>query len=155
MKYVYVYLAGPMQGCTDGEANDWRNYIMTNMVDYVLHPSPQGPPIKIPKHRYYFLNPMARDYRHLVNDHEKLKAVCPEIIELDKRDIDRSDIVVANVFKQSAGTSMELLYAKERGKIIVVIVPKDQPLSAWVAYHSTHICYSLNEAIEWITSRVR
>lgn len=155
MKYIHVYLAGPMQECNDGEAGDWRNYVMNNLRDYVLHETPHGPPIHIPKHRYYFLNPMTRDYRHLVEDHEKLQLVAPEIVELDKRDIDKADVILANVFKHSAGTSMELIYAKERGKIVVTVVPRDKPLSAWVAYHSTVVCYSIDEAIEWISKKVK
>lgn len=36
----FVYLAGPIAGCDDGEANDWRNYVMANLDFGIIGVSP-------------------------------------------------------------------------------------------------------------------
>lgn len=33
---ITVYLAGPITGCTKGEANDWREYVRTAILPYDL-----------------------------------------------------------------------------------------------------------------------
>ena len=155
MDYIYVYLAGPMAGCTDEEAGDWRNYVMKNMHKTITQETPTGAAIEIPKTPFYFLNPMLRDYRHLTGDHSALAAVAPEIVELDKRDIDKADVVFVHTPKISVGTSMEVLYAWENKKVVVTVIPKDVSLSPWITYHSTKICYSLDEGIDWVTKNIR
>ena len=64
-------------------------------------------------------------------------------IELDKVDIVRSDIILANITKISAGSMMELLYAWTNGKLIVCVFPPGNGLSPWIRYHSHHIFSNL------------
>ena len=45
MKYT-IYLAGPMAGCSDSEANDWRDYVTEKL-----------------QNDFNILSPMRRDYR--------------------------------------------------------------------------------------------
>jgi len=138
MSKLTIYLAGPIQGCTDSQCNDWRDYV-TKRVDVSLAP------------RFQVLNPMDRDYRSKYGD----ASVVPEVIQLDKRDINNSDVLFANIIQYSAGTSMEVLYAWERDKIVVCVVPRDAVLSPWIVYHSTKLVHSLDEGIEWIGQFVR
>jgi nucleoside 2-deoxyribosyltransferase len=119
-----VYLAGPIAGCTDEQCNGWRNTVTAMLGEENV------------------LNPMRRDYRGF--------DVAPpaEIVEQDKADIDASTCVLVYYEQPSVGTSMEVLYAWERGKP-VVIVTEQQYLSPWLVYHAAHIVRSLGEAV-WL-----
>lgn len=106
-----IYLAGPINGCTDAEANDWRSAVKK------LHPN--------------CLDPMARDYRG--KEAESVR----EIVEGDKADIDQCDAVIVYFERPSVGTSMEVLYAWERSKPVVTVNKSGRPISPWLAYHSS------------------
>lgn len=120
-----VYLAGPINGCTDGEANDWRTQakaLLPNVID-----------------------PMDRDYRgkedESVND----------IVEGDKHDINSADAVIAYCPKPSVGTSMEVLYCYKpygQSKPCIVVVPPGSPCSPWLRYHATEVVSTVSEAVQ-------
>lgn len=121
-----VYLCGPINGCTDAEAKDWREYVKSKLSDT--------------------LDPMRRDYRGR-------EAECVnEIVELDKIDVMKSDVLLVSYDKPSVGTSMEVLYAFERGKSVVVVARPEASISPWLRYHSHRIVNSFAEAIEYINS---
>jgi len=63
-------------------------------------------------------------------------AATRDLIEQDKADIDQSDILIAYVPKPSVGTSMEVLYAWERGKAVIIYAPAHAQVSGWLHYHS-------------------
>jgi len=129
-----VYLCGPIQGCSDYEAWDWR--------EKVKGWGKRNSALK-------FLDPMRRDYRGKEND------LCEEIIKMDKADIAAASIVLVNYpsDKQAfIGSSMEILYAFERGKIVVVVAPKDVPISPWMKYHSHFILDDFESARKLISS---
>lgn len=123
-----VYLAGPINGCTDAEANDWRTEAKKRLTDI----------------KAKFLDPMARDYRgkedESVND----------IVHGDKHDIDCCTHLLVYFEKPSVGTSMEVIYAWERGIPVGIINKSGKPLSPWLRYHSTFIKPSLKAAINWL-----
>lgn len=120
-----VYLAGPINGCTDAEANDWRTYMKQRLTLVGVDT----------------LDPMRRDYRG--REDESVS----EIVELDKDDVDACDVFVANCPHPSYGTAMEVFYAWQAGKPVVVVHPGDKPVSPWVRYHSTVIVSTLREAV--------
>ena len=119
-----IYLCGPINGCTNSECLDWRELVKT--------------------WGFKTLDPMRRDYRDKDEDCVK------EIVELDKIDVINSDIILVNYIKPSVGTSMEVLYAFERGKLIIVVSDKNTVISPWMKYHSQFIVNSFNEAKELI-----
>lgn len=127
-----IYLAGPINGCTDAEANDWRT-----KAKQLLAP-------------YETLDPMARDYRG--REHERETIV--EIVEGDKKDIDDSEVVLVYFEKPSVGTSMEVLYAWEDGKHVVVVNASGKTLSPWLVYHSDRQFDSLEEACGYIKDQL-
>ena len=49
---------------------------------------------------------------------------------------------------------MEILYAWERGKYIVIANASGEPLSPWLLYHSHAKATSLAEAVELVNARV-
>jgi nucleoside 2-deoxyribosyltransferase len=118
-----IYLCGPINGCTDEGANGWRTFV-----------------IQVSPH-FKHINPMRRDYR----GKEDLNV--NEIVELDKIDIMKCDAILVNYDKPSVGTSMEVLFAFERGKLVVVVAPPDVSISPWLRYHSHRIEPSFAEAL--------
>ena len=116
-----VYLCGPINNCTDEEAINWRQRV-----------------------KQFFpgaIDPMKRDYRGVEQQAYR------EIVDLDKRDIRNSDVILVNYFKPSVGTSMEVLYAWQRGIPVVVWCSSSASISPWLRYHSTAFVHSLDEAI--------
>lgn len=121
-----VYLCGPINGCTDAECNDWREYAK--------------------KHLNNTIDPMKRDYRGKEGNSYR------EIVDLDKIDVRSCDIILANCPTPSVGTSMEVFYAWTLGKPVVAVVPTGGKVSPWLRYHTTKVCETMRDAIEWIIS---
>lgn len=121
---MIVYLCGPINGCTDGEAKDWREAAKKDH----------------PEHRY--IDPMRNDYRGRENE-EGIDAL---IVEGDKDDIIASEVLLVNYDKPSVGTSMEVLFAAESGRVVVVVVKPGTVVSPWLKYHSDAIVPSFAEA---------
>lgn len=121
-----VYLSGPINGCSDDAAINWRELFKRDYPGRTI-------------------DPMDRDYRG------KEDFLYREIVELDKLAIRHSDVVLANVTRKSAGTSMEIHYAATIGKPVVALTNPGIGISPWVRYHATVICFwgdSVIEAIE-------
>ena len=116
-----VYLCGPINNCTDEECRDWREYTKNYLPDT--------------------LDPMRRDYRGKEDQH------ITDIVELDKIDVCNCDALIVNYIKPSVGTSMEVLYAWERGKFIVVVHKEGASLSTCLLYHSHKTVTSFEQAI--------
>lgn len=123
MSKPVIYLAGPIAGCTDNEANRWREYVIANL-----------------SHAYNFKNPMVRDYR---GDDTTPAA---EIVEGDIADIKASDVLLAYCWTRSYGTIMEIPYGRQFGKRVVVVCP-DRFYSPWLKYHATEIYSTLSDAV--------
>lgn len=119
-----IYLCGPINGCTDEECNDWRSLVKQLWGDRCL-------------------DPMVRDYRG--KEAESYR----EIVELDKLDIRRADIVMVSYSKPSVGTSMEVFYAWTLGKPVVVVCSPDATISPWLRYHATALVHSYADAVTW------
>lgn len=122
-----VYLCGPMDNCTDSEGKDWRRRATEYLgADRVLNP-------------WDWSNP-AWWGRELT---------AGESYTLVRADLDRltkSTIVLANLWKPSPGSSMELVYAFTYGIDVVVVAPK--PVSPWVQYHADWVYGTLEEGLE-------
>ncbi len=119
---MIAYLAGPIAGCTDAEARDWREEAKRRLLGFEC------------------LDPMRRDFREGVAGHEA------EIVEGDKGDIDRADLVLAYCPRPSVGTSMEILFAHQLGKPVIAVVPPGVPVSPWITYHATAVVPNLMAA---------
>lgn len=122
-----VYLAGPINGCDDGQAKDWRAWVGQKLPDHTM------------------VDPMVRDYRG-VEDIEYVN-----IVELDKADIDSCDVVLANCWQPSWGTAMELHYAHTVQVPIYVVVPAGMRVSPWLRYHA-EVVSTLEEGVEAVSA---
>lgn len=123
-----IYLCGPINGCTDAEAKDWRGMVQA----------------RYPAHEY--VDPMRNDYR----GREMEPGIAEEIVEADKKDIIDSDVILVNYDKPSVGTSMEVFFAREIGKFVIVVAQPSTVISPWLKFHSHAILPSFAEAMEKI-----
>lgn len=121
-----LYLCGPINGCTDAEATDWREIVKSTWTGKTI-------------------DPMARDYR----GRELEPGIAAEIVAGDLADIQASDIILVFYEKPSVGTSMEIFYAKFVLKKPVIVVNNSKtPLSPWLVFHSDAVVKTMAEALE-------
>lgn len=123
---ITIYMAGPINGCTDDEAHGWRQGLMEMLP------------------AFQFLDPMRRDYRG--KEDESVN----EIVAGDIADIDACDIFLAYCWQVSWGTAMEIFYACRSGKTVVLVVPEGARISPWLRYHSHAILPTLAAAADHI-----
>lgn len=123
-----VYLCGPIHGCTDGECTNWRAEAAAALPDTV--------------------DPLAnhRDFRGREHEH------MAEIVEDDKLAIMGCDALLVNFTqdKQAIGTCMEILFAWEQHKIIIVVAPRWANLSPWLHYHASAVVHRFEDAYAWL-----
>lgn len=130
-----IYLAGPMAGRSDIDAKKWRDYMTIKLVDKNIN----------------IRNPMDRDYRNHVKFTEK---DIKDIVEGDKNDIKRSDLVVVYYDRPSVGTSMEILYAFERNIPVAIInASGNDVISPWLTYHAEYITADIDQMIKYVVER--
>lgn len=132
-----IYLSGPIFGCDDGEAKNWREYLIRK------YGQGRGDTC----YDYYFLNPMRRDFRG------KGAESINRIVHLDKLDILKSYAVIVYYTKPSVGTAMEIMFAFDRS-IPVFVVTQEKKVSPWLLYHATAIVKTFDEAMDEIASMV-
>lgn len=118
-----VYLCGPINGRSDDDARGWREYAKLALPDT--------------------LDPMDRDYR----GRELEPGIAAEIVENDKADIRDCDFLLVYYDRPSVGTAMEILFAHELGKTIILINKSASPLSPWLVYHCPTIVPSLADGL--------
>lgn len=113
---MIVYLGGPINGCTDEEANGWRGDVKPILLAASIE----------------YLDPMRRDYR----GRELEDGIAAEIVLGDKEDIDKCDVLFMNCPKPSWGTAMEILYGFDRSKRVIAVLPVGTTPSPWVLFHA-------------------
>ena len=114
-----AYLAGAINGCTDAEAHGWREELKARMP------------------RIRWVDPMARDYR-MREDWD-----AETIVAGDLADIEQCEVVVVYALRPSWGTAMEVVYAHQMKKRVVVWCPG--VVSPWLRYHATVVVTSVYE----------
>lgn len=136
-----LYLAGPINACSDDQVTGWRERAKARIVDEL------GSWIDI-------VDPADRDFRGVEDENYET------IVRGDKADIYSCDAILAYCWQPSYGTAMELLYAWQFDKRVFVVVPKGLPVSPWVKYHATdddgtmRVYDSLDDAISAIVKEV-
>ena len=116
-----AYLAGPINGCTDEEARGWREELKMRLAGSGIE----------------WLDPMVRDYRG--KEDQSVDA----IVHGDVADMRDSDVIVVNASRPSWGTAMEVVYARQLGKRILVWCPGS--VSPWLRFHATEVVSSIYE----------
>ena len=122
-----IYLAGPIHNTNYEKTHNWRNVCKEQLEDH-----------------FNILCPTVR----IVNgDHSMITYDYKKIITQDKKDIISSDIILANCWKVSVGTSMEVLFAYERNRKIIAVVPDLNSVSLWILGHSNNVFDNIQGAI--------
>lgn len=121
-----VYLCGPINGCTDEECKDWREEAKNQFPNAI--------------------DPMVRDYRGREDECYK------EIVQGDKLDVLRSDIVLVNYDRPSVGTAMEIFFAYQNRVPVIVVAKEGTKISPWLRYHTYEIVSSFSAAFRRIES---
>ena len=65
--------------------------------------------------------------------------------------IDRADSLLANIIQVSESTTMEIFYASQLGKQVVVV--GNEPFSPWIMFHSEARFQKLKEAMDYLVSQ--
>lgn len=134
---IKIYLSGPIQNCSDEEIYGWRNEVITKTkkwADCIV------PPV-------FMLDVVTRqDAAKLVNG--------------DKKNIDESDVCLVHIIpgKPATGTHQEEIYAWERGKLVVLIVPSEMDgrhISPWLLHHSNRVFFSIDTAVDFIKEKMK
>jgi nucleoside 2-deoxyribosyltransferase len=117
-----VYLAGPINGCTDDECKGWRSVAkaLLSATDTCL-------------------DPMDRDYRGI----EQGNYV--EIVRSDLADIQEADWVLVNASRPSWGTAMEIAIASRSGKPVVAFSDAES-VSPWIWYFCVSVFRTVEDA---------
>lgn len=97
------------------------------------------------KYGYEILDPWEREKIHYKSSQgNNLQPFPGDFIRRDLEDIDKCDVFVAYLPRLSAGTCMELFYAKLREKRTITICRLKNP-SPWIVAHSDAIVKNLKE----------
>jgi nucleoside 2-deoxyribosyltransferase len=121
---VKLYLCGPINGRSDDDCRTWREQVKALWPDC--------------------LDPMRRDYR----GRELEPGIAAEIVAGDIEDIDACDALLVLFDAPSVGTSMEVFYAHQSGKRVILIDKSNRHLSPWLTHHSSVIVQSIEQALE-------
>ena len=143
MKKNYVYLAGPMEDCSEEHMKDWRHRAEIQL-------SMAGIEVLDPTRRVQF----HEDMRILADRNVPDQSVCRRIFKLDMQDIASSSVVLADCRKDSGrgtGTSMELMFAHMKNKIIILWVNDGDRIHPFYEALYTEKHYNLEDAIDAVT----
>lgn len=128
-----VYLAGAINGCTDEQANGWRDMVIEDLAAR----APEIRPV----------NPLRRDYRGV----ETQPGVARRIKRGDLVDIEACDALLANCPQPSWGTGMEIMHAHNTGKLVICVLPADILAlgpSPWLIEHSDWMLHTYEDAVD-------
>jgi len=114
-----IYLAGPISDCSGPEVMAWRQEATQALGGRVFDP---------------------------IADPLRAEADPASIIKEDLVMIRHSSAVLANWWKESAGTAMEIFYARQL-VIPVILVIQPGRISPWLVHHASYRVETLAEGI--------
>lgn len=143
---VHVYLAGPINGCTRGEANNWRDSFANRLAPAIIGVSPLRCEPLIGSDRYGGCETAGKPVNELYSDPRF--GVPKAIKSKNYIDVHECDVMVAYLPKEandrrpSYGTIMEIAWAHEARKPVILV--SDDPA---VYGHPV-----IAESVQWIVS---
>jgi nucleoside 2-deoxyribosyltransferase len=138
-----VYLAGPMEDCTTEHMTNWRG---TAAIALSLSDIETLDPTR----RVSFHDQLGDN----LQDVTKTMNICKRIFKQDLHDIADSRVVLADVRRDSGrgtGTSMELMFAHMKNKIIILWANEGDFIHPFYEAMATEKHYNLQDAIEAVT----
>lgn len=144
MSKDYVYLAGPMEDVSATEMKGWRNDATFSLNSLDI-------PVLDPTRRISFHNQLSGT----LQDQVRGMNICRRIFKQDLQDIADSRVILADVRRSTGrgtGTSMELMFAHTKNKIIILWSDEGDYPHPFIEAIATEKHYSLEDAIEAIKS---
>jgi len=138
----HVYLAGPMEDCSVKHMTGWRQLAAANLTLADIETLD-------PTRRVSFHDQLQE---HL-QDVTKTMNTCKRIFKQDLHDIASSRVVLADVRRSSGrgtGTSMELMFAHMKNKIIILWAGKDDLIHPFYESIYTEKYFTLEECLDAI-----
>jgi len=137
----YVYLAGPMEDCTKDYMTQWRNVVSSELLTAEIYSL--DPTRRVAFHTQLYDTKLEDDIRNL--------NLSKRIFKQDLQDIANSKVVLADVRRDSGrgtGTSMELMFAHMKNKIIIMWSQHGDVIHPFYEAIYTEKHYDLQDAIE-------
>jgi nucleoside 2-deoxyribosyltransferase len=125
-----VYLVGPISGCNPDQRRHWRVLTRERWSD-----------------EFAFIDPT----EDMVTD---VGAASYEIVSRDEKAVDRADAVLANMWKESIGTTIGIVFARLQGKTVVVVDP-NRLNSRILAYYSDAVVPSLKDGMRTVRALLK
>lgn len=123
-----VYIAGPIHGVENDQ--HYREKLGQVLKEF----------------EYDVIDPWQREKVEYSSHGEEWWENVPSMyfIKRDLEDIDRCNALIAYLPILSAGTCMELFYAKRKGKV-TIIISNMKSLSPWIVYHTDQFFKTIEE----------
>jgi nucleoside 2-deoxyribosyltransferase len=135
-----LYLAGPMEDCTEDHMTSWRQLVSDTLDLSDINTLD-------PTRRVSFHDQLGDSLENVT----KTMNTCKRIFKQDLQDIAESKIVLADVRRNSGrgtGTSMELMFAHMKNKIIILWANEGDFIHPFYEAMATEKHYSLEEAVD-------
>ena len=135
-----VYLAGPMEDCSTDHMTGWRQLTADALELSDINTLD-------PTRRVSFHDQLGENLQDLT----KTMNTCKRIFKQDLQDIAESKVVLADVRRGSGrgtGTSMELMFAHTKNKIIILWADEGDFIHPFYEAMATEKHYSLEEAVD-------
>jgi nucleoside 2-deoxyribosyltransferase len=135
-----VYLAGPMEDCTEDHMTGWRQLTANALKLSDINTLD-------PTRRVSFHDQLGENLENVT----KTMNTCKRIFKQDLQDIAESKVVLADVRRGSGrgtGTSMELMFAHTKNKIIILWADEGDFIHPFYEAMATEKHYSLEEAVD-------
>ena len=130
-----VYLSGPPAVQLADPASpiqtDWKAYAASTFI----------------KSGITVANPIELDLSGFITKVDELSSTVKHSLNL----IDRADSLLANLTQLTESTTMEIFYAYNQGKQVVVV--GNEPFSPWVMFHSEARFHKLKEALDYLVKQ--
>jgi nucleoside 2-deoxyribosyltransferase len=136
----HVYLAGPMEDCSADHMTGWR-------IDAQFSLGFADISSLDPTRRVSFHDQLGDN----LQDVTKTMNICKRIFKQDLHDIASSRVVLADVRRDSGrgtGTSMELMFAHMKNKIIILWADEGDLIHPFYEAMATEKHYNLEDAID-------
>lgn len=105
---------------------------------------------------YLILDPWQREkvlYSKINKQQLCYESTAAGFIRRDLRDIEECDVFVAYLPRLSAGTCMELFYAKQFNKMTIIILGFEDP-SPWITFHVDFIFKKFDEFEKFMKNKI-
>ena len=135
-----VYLAGPMEDCSEEHMTSWRVYAGEQLDAADINSLD-------PTRRVSFHDQLGANLENVT----KTMNTCKRIFKQDLHDIADSRVVLADVRRDSGrgtGTSMELMFAHMKNKIIILWANDGDFIHPFYEAMATEKHYTIEDAVE-------